>query len=64
MMIALPGCGSTYHVSKGGWHMEAVAGGGACLNVHGDGSDILRVCIDKPEPLQLPPATVARICAK
>jgi len=38
-------------------------GGGACLHVHGDGADVARVCIKDPEPLRLPPETLARICA-
>lgn len=62
LMVVLEGCGSTYTVKTGGWRLEALPSGAACLHVHGDGEEITRVCIENPEPLRLPPATVARIC--
>jgi len=62
LMMMIEGCGSTYTVKTGGWRLESLPGGAACLHVHGDGQDITRVCIQEPEPLKLPAATVARIC--
>jgi len=62
-MAAIGACGSTYSLRTGGWKIEAMPGGGACLHVHGDGADVARVCIKDPEPLRLPPETLARICA-
>lgn len=61
-VIWFAACGSTYHLDRGGWRLEAGVDGSACLHVFGDGSDVSKVCIKEPEPLRLPPATIKRIC--
>lgn len=63
-VIVLAACGSTYHLDRGGWRLEAGADGSACLHVFGDGSEVTKVCIKNPEPLRLPPATVQRLCRR
>ena len=64
LMLAAPGCGSTYHLKHGGWTLEATANGGACLEVFGDGSEVARICIDDPQPLKLPQEQIRVLCGR
>lgn len=64
LMLAATACGSTYHLKKGGWTLQATEGGGACLEVFGDGSEVARVCIDDPQPLKLPQEQIRVLCGR
>ena len=64
LVVGLTACGSHYALSSGGWRLSANADGSTCLKVHGDGDpEVTSVCIAKPEPLRMSPATRDLMCA-
>jgi len=62
LMIAAGGCGSSYHLERGGWRLEE-APCGTRLTVFGDGDpEVSVICIETAAPLKLGAEVLEALC--
>tara|TARA_R110002110_G_scaffold208496_2_gene420826 strand:+ start:289 stop:753 length:465 start_codon:yes stop_codon:yes gene_type:complete len=62
LMMTFGGCGSSYHLAKGGWNLDR-ADCGTKLTVYGDGDpEVSVICIKDAAPLKVGPKVRAALC--
>lgn len=65
LLMLVGACGSTYSLRDGGWTLRPALDGGTCLTVHGDGDpEVMRVCIDDPDPLRIDRDILEPLCRR